>query len=169
MKKVFMIFILTISLQADVSLHKSLFSQGSTSIGIKLGGASIGNENYTIFGISGNYFVIENLSVGLGYEKWFSGDPSIQKATAESTYFIPASEKVRPYLGLFYRRMFINGSDRLGRSYDDINSYGYRAGISFVQDNLLLSAGIVQEKYDSTQRLFDDTETYAEIVVGFVF
>mgnify|MGYP000636670315 CR=1 FL=1 len=106
MKKVFMVLILAMSLEADVSVYKSLFSQGSTSVGIRLGGASIGDENYTIFGISGNYFVIDNLSIGLGYEKWFSGDPSIQKATLESTYFLPASEKIRPYLGIFGRRIF---------------------------------------------------------------
>ncbi len=169
MKKVFMILLLITSLQADVSLHKSLFSQGSASVGIRLGGASIGNQNYTIFGVNGNYFIIENLSVGLGYEKWFSGDPSIQKATVESTYFVPASEKIRPYLGVFARRIFMSGSDRFARGYDDVNSYGYRAGIAFVQNNLVLSAGIVQEKYDSTQRLFDDTETYAEVTIGVAF
>lgn len=169
MKKVFMILILAMSLQADVSLYKSLFSQGSTSLGLKFGGASIGDEDYTIFGISGNYFIIDNLSVGIGYEKWFSGDPNIQKVTLESTYFIPASEKVRPYLGVFGRRIFMSGSDRLGRDYDDVSSYGYRAGVAFVQNNLVLSTGIVQEKYDSTQRFFDDTDTYAEVTIGVAF
>lgn len=169
MKKVFMIVIFAMSLQADVSLYKSLFSQGSTSVGIRLGGASIGSENYTIFGISGNYFVIDNLSIGLGYEKWFSGEPSIQKATLESTYFIPASEKLHPYLGVFGRRIFISGNDRLGREYDDVNSYGYRAGIALVQNNLVLSAGLVQEKYDSTHGFLDDTEIYAEVTIGAAF
>jgi hypothetical protein len=169
MKKVFMIMMLTMSLQADVSLHKSLFSQGSTSVGIRLGSASTGNENYTILGVSGNYFVIENLSVGLGYEKWFSGDPSIQKVTAESTYFIPASEKMRPYLGIFGRRIFISGNDRFGRDYDDINSYGYRVGLAYTKDRLLISAGLVQEKYESREGFLDSTETYAELTLGYVF
>ena len=169
MKKVFMILMLMMSLHADVSLHKSLLSQGSTSVGIRLGGASIGNQNYTIFGVSGNYFIVENLSVGVGYEKWFSGNPSIQKLTLESTYFIPASENIRPYLGVFGRRTLTSGSDRLGREFDDTNSYGYRAGIALLQNNLVLSAGIVQEKYDSTQRLFNETQTYAEVTVGVAF
>ena len=134
MKKVLMIVIFTMSLQADVSLYKNLFSQGSTSVGIRLGGASIGSENYTIFGISGNYFVIDNLSVGLGYEKWFYGNPSIQKVTAESTYFIPVSEKIRPYIGVFGRRTFISGSDIIGRDYEDTNSYGYRVGLAFTKE-----------------------------------
>ncbi len=151
------------------SLMGDMFSQGSTSIGVKLGGASIGNEDYTIVGLSGNYFVINDLSVGLGYEKWFSGDPDIDKVTIESTYFIPVSKQFRPYLGLLARRIFISGEDRLGRSFNDTNAYGYRAGVAFVQDRLLISAGIVQEKYDTSEGIFNDTETYLEVVVGFTF
>lgn len=169
MKKVFLMLMLMIGLHADVSLHKSLLSEGSTSIGIRLGGASIGSQDYTIFGVSGNYFIVENLSVGVGYEKWFSGNPSIQKLTLESTYFVPASENIRPYLGVFGRRILISGSDRIGRDYDDANSYGYRAGVALLQNNLILSAGIVQEKYDSTQNFFNDTQTYAEVTVGVAF
>jgi len=153
----------------SLSLHADMFSEGSRSIGVKLGGASIGSEDYTIAGVSGNYFVLENLSVGLGYEKWFSGNPDIQKLTIESTYFIPASENFRPYVGLLLRRIIIGSSDRIGENYDDTNAYGYRAGLAFTQDRLLISVGVVQEKYDSTEGLFGDTETYAEVLVGFTF
>lgn len=147
----------------------NMFSQSSVSLGIKVGSASIGNESYTIAGLSGNYFIMEDLSVGLGYEKWFSGDPDISKITIESTYYFPVDEKVRPYAGVLYRRVMIGNSDRLNKSFDDIDSYGYRVGIAFVQEKLLLSAGIVQEKYDTKQGLFDDTETYAELTIGFMF
>lgn len=164
-----MILILVMCLQADVSLNKSLFSKESTSVGVRLGGASIADEDYTIFGVSGNYFIIDNLSVGLGYEKWFSGDPSIQKVTAESTYFLPTSEKMRPYLGVFGRRMFISGNDRFGREYDDTNSYGYRVGLVYTKDRLLISAGLVQEKYESREGFLDSTETYTELTLGYVF
>jgi len=170
MRKLVLVMALTLSLySATLSTGgssisaSSMFSQSSVSLGVKLGSASIGNENYTIAGISGNYFVIENLSVGLGYEKWFSGTPSIQKLTAETTYFIPVAEKVRPYVGLLYRRVLISDG------FDDTNAYGYRAGIALVQNNLLLSAGIVQEKYDTKRGIFDDTETYGEFTIGFAF
>ena len=163
MLKLLFIALLALSLQAD------MFSKGSKSIGVKLGSASIGNEDYTIAGVSGNYFVIDSLSVGIGYEKWFSGNPDISKATLESTYFIKASDKIHPYAGVLYRRIFISGSDFFGRSYDDINSYGGRAGVAFVQDRLLLSVGLVYEKYDTTQRIFDDSETYVELMIGFSF
>ncbi len=163
MLKVFLVALVTLSLQAN------MFSVGSKSLGVKLGGASIGNEDYTIAGVSANYFVIDNLSVGLGYEKWFSGDPDIDKLTLESTYFFDVSENLHPYLGLLVRRIFINGDRPIRGSYDDTNAYGYRAGLAFVQDRLLISAGIVQEKYDTTQGFYDDTETYFELTAGFAF
>jgi len=158
-KKVFLIVVLmSMSLQADI------FLQGSKGLGIKLGSASIGSENYTIAGLSANYFVVDGLSVGLGYEKWFSGTPDISKLTLESTYYIKANEDLRPYVGLFYRRMFISSD-----LFDDINSYGTKAGLAFMQDRLLLGAGLVYEKYDSNQRLFNDSQTYLELTVGFMF
>lgn len=163
MLKLLLVAALAFSLQAD------MFSQGSKSIGLKLGSASIGDEDYTIVGVSGNYFVIDSLSVGLGYEKWFSGDPDIDKITAETTYFIEASETIRPYAGVLYRRIFISGTDRFGRSFDDTNSYGARAGVAYAKDNLLLSAGLVYEKYDTTQNFFDDDETYVEVTIGLTF
>jgi len=157
MFKVLIFSFLALSLQAD------MFSKGSKSIGIKLGSAYIGVESYTIAGLSGNYFVIDNLSVGLAYEAWLGGNPDVQKLTLESTYYVEASPEIRPYLGLLYRRILISNG------FDDTNSYGYRAGIAFIQDNLLLSAGIVQERYDSSRGIFDATETYAEFIIGFAF
>lgn len=145
-----------------MTLSAEIFSQGSTSLGIKLGSVSISNENYTVVGLSGNYFILDDLSVGLGYEKWFSASPSIQKISAESSYFIPVDEKVRPYVGVLYRHILIT-------NFDNINAYGYRAGLAIVNRNLLISGGIVQERYESQTAIFDKTHTYAEVVVGFFF
>jgi hypothetical protein len=171
MRKLLMIIALGMSLYAgtlstgggSLGASSNVFSKNSVSLGVRLGSASIGSEDYTILGLSGNYFVLDNLSVGLGYEKWYSGNPDIQKATIESTYFIPASEAVRPYLGVFYRRIMI--SDGL----DDVNAYGYRAGVAFVKERLIFSAGIVQEKYESDRAIFNDTHTYMEATVGITF
>lgn len=157
MKIVIVLFFASITLMADI------FSQGSASLGIKLGSASISRENYTIAGISGNYFVLDDLSVGLGYEKWFSGNPNVQKITLESTYFIPADEKIHPYAGLLYRRISI------GNEMEDINAYGYRAGLAIVNANLLMSIGMVQERYETKSGIFDGSDTYAEIIIGFFF
>jgi len=163
MKKLLLLAFLAMSLQAD------MFDEGSKSIGLKIGSASIGSEQYFIAGLNGNYFVLDDLSVGIGYEQWFSGDPDISKVTLESTYFLEASETIRPYAGLIYRRILVNGSDRFGNSYDDTNSYGGRAGVAFSRKHMLLSAGLVYEKYDTTEQLFNDSETYLEFTIGFFF
>jgi hypothetical protein len=167
MKKLLLLMALVLSLYAGTlstnGVSSNVFSKNSVTLGVKLGSASINHDNYTILGLSGNYFVIDGLSVGLGYEKWYGGEPDIQKITLESTYYISASEEVRPYLGLLYRRILID--DELG----DVNAYGYRAGVAFVKDRLILSAGIVQEKYETNRNVLPDTQTYMEATVGIAF
>ncbi len=170
MRKVFLIIAFSLSLYSATlsssgnSLGASdMFSQENISIGVKLGSASVGNRDYTILGVSGSYFILDDLSIGIGYEKWFSGTPSIHKLTVESTYYIPISESVRPYAGVLYRRIFISDS------YGDVNAYGYRGGVAFVKGRLLISAGIVQERYESSRRVLDSTETYGEVTVGISF
>ena len=147
MRKLFLIVLL------GISLHAGMFSQGRTAVGIKLGSAYIGDEKYTIAGLSGSHFLFDNFAVGGEYERWFTGSPTIQKLTINGTAFAPVSENIRPYGGLFYRRIFISDG------YDDTNAYGYRLGLSFVEGNFLISAGMVQERY----------ETYGEILIGFSF
>ena len=161
MKKIVLILAVTMSLYAG-SLSSNGFSKNKMSLGILLGSSSIGVQNYTVAGVSVNYFVIDDLSVGLGYESWFNGNPSIQKLTLYSTYYIPASEEVRPYLGGLYRRVLISGIS-------DVNAYGYRAGVAFIQNNILVSVGLVQEKYDTQWNISNDTQSYAEIVFGIGF
>lgn len=159
----------TLSAGRDTVGVSDVFSQDNVSVGVKVGSASIGDESYTIAGISGNYFVVDNLCVGLGYEKWFSGDPDISKATVESTFYIPINEKFRPYAGLLYRHLFIGRSKSLSRDLDDVDAYGYRIGMAYAEDSMLISAGLVQEKYDTKHVLFNDTETYTEVTIGFIF
>ena len=161
MKKIVFILAISIGLYAG-TLSSNGFSKNKVSLGILLGSSSIGVQNYTVAGVSVNYFVIDDLSVGLGYESWFNGNPSIQKLTLESTYYIPVSEEVRPYLGGLYRRVLISGLS-------DVNAYGYRAGVAFIQNNILVSVGLVQEKYDSQWNISNDTQSYAEIVFGIGF
>jgi len=134
----------------------------SRNVGVKLSSASIGDEDYTVAGASFSYFVADNLSLGTAYEYWFSGSPSVSKITLDSTYFIPASEKIRPYLGLLYNHYFVGDNS-------DIDSYGYRAGVAYIQEPMLLSAGIRQEKYMSDRSIFSNDDTTAEFVVGFSF
>lgn len=138
------------------------FSAKSVSLGMRLGSSSIGNQTYTIAGLNVNYFLIDNLSVGLGYEKWFSATPDVQKLTVDSTYYIPASENIRPYAGVLYRHIMISGLN-------DTNAYGYRVGVAIRQGRTLLSAGIVHERYETSSGNLDGTQTYGEVTIGIAF
>lgn len=142
--------------------HAATLSASSKSVGIKLSSASIGSESYTIVGASINYFVVDNLSIGAGYEYWFSGSPSVSKLSLDSTYYIPLSEQFKPYAGLLYSRYFLE-------NIDDVDAYGYRAGIAYINSPMLLSAGIRQEKYTSDDVYFSDDDPTAELVIGFAF
>lgn len=142
--------------------HSAQFNAGTKSVGIKLSGASIGHESYTIAGVSINYFVIDNLAIGGAYEYWFSGKPSVSKTTLESTYFLPTSKAVRPYLGLLYSHYYIADNA-------NIDAYGYRAGISYIKSPLLLSVGIRQEEYSSDRVIFTGNDVTGEFIIGFSF
>lgn len=144
-----------------LSSHSAGMSVGSKSIGVKLSSASIGREDYTILGLSGNYFVIDNLSIGAAYEYWFSGSPSISKLTVESTYFIPLAEKIKPYAGILASRYFV------GDGFDDSNSHGFRAGLAFINSPVILSAGIKREYFSEDKGVFSGDSTTYEVVIGF--
>lgn len=156
------ILLLTSLLMLSSASQAASLVAGYKNVGVKLGSSSIGPESYTVVGASLNYFVIDNLSLGGAYEYWFSGEPTVSKATVDATYFIPVSEKVRPYLGALYSRYFID-------DFNDINSYGYRAGVAFINGPVLLSGGVRQEYYDSDSSVFDDSDNTAELVIGFSF
>jgi len=153
---------LTILLLSSQLANSASLIAGNKSVGVKLSSASIGHENYTVAGASLHYFVVDNLALGAAYEYWFSGEPSISKASIESTYYLPIHEDIKPYLGLLYSHYFIE-------DHSDVDTYGYRAGIAYVKDPMLFSVGIKQEQYISDKSRFFDDDPTLEFVVGFSF
>ncbi len=156
MIKVFLIALLSVHLMADS------FTQGTTSLGLKLGSTSTRINNYGVAGLGGNYFVVDNLAIGLGYEYWFFGNPTIQNVTLNSTYYIPMHKKFRPYAGALYRHIFISGQENL-------DSLGYRAGLAITHKKLLISIGLIQEFYTRDTIIFGDSQIYGELIVGVSF
>ena len=156
------ILITTLLLLSHVA-HSDPLVAGSKSLGLKLGTANISTESYTVAGASINYFAIDNLSIGGAYEYWFSSGPDVSKITFESTYYVPTSDHIKPYLGLLYSRYFVEQVD------DDIDAYGYRMGVAYIQSPLLFSAGIRQEKYTSDDVIFADDDATVEFIVGLSF
>ncbi len=150
-------------------LQADLFVQGDKTVGVTLGSGSInygwpkGTESYTILGISGSYFVVDDLAVGFGYRHWF-GSPSVDEVTLPVTYFLPLDSTIRPYAGLFYRRVFMGGG------YDDDNVYGGRAGVTVrLSPRSYMGAGWVQEYRDGCSDRNDCSSGYPEVVFSFSF
>jgi len=163
MKKVFLSLLLLSSIS-----YAELFTQGRVGLGVIVGsGSSVtreGTQNYTIAGVSGDYFIVDNLSVGLGYMGWFGGTPTLNQITVPLTYYIPLEEKYRPYLGLFIRETFISDG------YEDYDSYGAKAGVAFLfSKTSYLGIGVVQEFYGSGKYGDESSNTYPEIVFAFSF
>jgi|GEM_PF-3899374 len=156
-----LILLTTFLLFSHFTYSASLMA-GSKSIGLKLGTSSTGNQSYTIAGASLQYFPLNNLAVGVAYEYWFSGKPTISKGTLESTYYLPLNNQFKPYFGLLYSHYFVE-------NISDIDAYGYRAGVAYIKAPMILSAGIRQEKYRSNRSLFFDEDPTVELMVGFSF
>ena len=163
MKKVLLGLLLVGSL-----VHADFFAKSNTSVGVAIGSSSISRgfktETYTILGVNADYFVIDNLSVGLGYRGWFGGTPTLNQVTIPVTYYIPVSQKIRPYAGVFGRETFVSGE------YDDYESYGVRGGVTMIlSKNSYIGVGVVQEYYGSTKFQESSSSTYPEFIFAFSF
>ena len=148
-------------------VNADFFVKGNTSVGIVLGSSSVSygryTQNYTILGVSADYFVIDNLSVGVGYRGWFGGTPSRNQITVPATYYIPVSKKFRPYAGAFVRKTFVSDG------FSDYESYGMRGGVTMVLSrNSYMGVGVIKEQYSGG--VFEDSSvTYPEFIFALSF
>ncbi len=158
MKRIVLMILLMLS-----ALQAEIFMQGDKQVGVTVGAGSGYGSNYTIVGVSGYYFLLEGLSVGLGYRGWFGNNPSIHEVDVPVTYYVPIHPKFRPYAGAFYRRTFVESP------YDDYNTYGLRIGGAMrLSPNSYVSAGWVQEYYGNN-KFGDSSNGYPELAIGFSF
>ncbi len=133
------------------------FSRGSTSVGVVAGSGSSFNDNYIILGVGVGYYVVRGLEIGIDVQHWFSGDPSITKVSPQIRYVFTQPKVIKPYVGAFYRRTFID-------NLDDADSFGYRAGAYFSTNNrVYIGGGVVYEEYKNCTFL-DCSNTYPEIL-----
>lgn len=142
-----------------------LFEKGRTSVGIVAGAGSSNGDNYTIIGVGADYFVMNGLSVGVGYQGWFGGDPTINQLTLRSSYYIPLSQKFHPYIGGFVRETFRSGDD-------DYVSYGVRGGVAVTMSpNSYVSFGYAYEEYGgcTETRFRECSSSYPELVFSLAF
>ena len=99
-----------------------MFSKGQRRITVTGGwGQSFGTD-YLLLGIGIGYYLANGLDIGLDFEGWLLGDPTVYKLSPRVDYVMWRSPKLKPYAGAFYRRNWISGG------FDDLNSLGGRAG-----------------------------------------
>jgi len=139
------------------------FSKGATNISIVAGSGRAFQDDYIIFGVGAGYYVVNGLELGIDVQHWFSGDPSITKVSPQIRYVLTQSKAIKPYVGAFYRRTFID-------NLDDQNSFGYRAGAYFSGNNgVYIGGGIVYEEYQDCSQFIDCSTTYPEILISVSF
>ncbi len=139
------------------------FSRGNVHGSIVAGYASAFNEDYAVFGLGFNYYVVDGLALGGNFETWRGGSPNLSKLTASTQYVFYQAASVKPYLGAFFRRTYFTGLD-------DLNSYGARAGAYFqIGRKAYLGVGGVYEAYsDCTESKYHScSSTYPEVLLTF--
>jgi hypothetical protein len=142
-----------------------VFRQGSTQLVVSGGTGYAFNETYFVLGLGANYYIVDGLNVGLAVEWWTGSSPGAYKLTPSVQYVFHQVPTLKPYVGVFYRRTYIDGLA-------DINSAGGRAG-AYLQAgrNTYIGGGVVYERYvncnESVYRSCGDT--YPELSLTFAF
>jgi opacity protein-like surface antigen len=143
----------------------SAFSKGRTHFAVTAGNGYAFDQNYFVLGVGVSYYVIDGLNVGLNYEWWTGSDPEMTKITPSVQYVFHQMQRLKPYVGGFYRRTNIDGLP-------DLDSVGARAGAYFQAGrNMFLGVGGVYESYlDCSSTVYRKCDsTYVEVGVTFAF
>jgi hypothetical protein len=141
------------------------FGQGRTQLSVFGGGGSAFNQSYFVLGVGANHYVVQGLGLGLNFESWFGETPSIYKLTPSVQYVFTQVPSVQPYVGGFYRRMFIE-------NFSDLDSVGVRGGAYLpVGPDMHLGLGGVYESYldcnESTYGSCDDLYPEISFTISF--
>jgi hypothetical protein len=153
------------SVFAESDTPATPFTAGSARLSIELGGATAFNQNYSIFGIGGGYYIVDGIEVGLDLEKWSGNSPHIEQVSPEARVVLRREGIVQPYIGALYRRTLIQG-------YSGQDTVGARAGVYFLTGrNAYLGAGLAQEVHLNCNRTVYSScsETYPELLFAIVF
>jgi hypothetical protein len=138
------------------------FDQGSTSFSLIVGAGTAFNQNYTVVGAGIDYFVIDGLQLGLDAQAWLGGDRSIRKLSPQARYVLDTGSTLRPYLGVFYRKTYIE-------DFENLESVGGRAGVYLRSGrSYSLGLGYVFENYLSCDNsAFNScSDSYPELVLS---
>lgn len=161
MKKYFTVLLVVISVTGV--LNADIFAKKASNVGVSVGSAYSYGQQYILVGISGSYFVMDNLNINLYYRGWFNATPTQNELSVGSTYYIPLNKKIRPFIGVFTRQTFVSG-------FSDYGSIGARGGFALVNTkNTYASFGYAFEQYTNCPARMECSNSYPEIVFGLSF
>lgn len=119
-----------------------------------------------LLGLGLGRYITNGLELGLYYQAWVGAEPFVSKLTPQVTYVMTRAPMITPYLGVFYTRTWVEGD------YDDLDSYGGRAGIFKGRGRTNAGVGVVFEKYASFDEKGYDGDSwtiYPEVFVSASF
>jgi len=135
------------------------FDKGNTVATLAVGSGQYFREDYLIIGAGVGHYVADGIEVGIDVDYWSGGTPSIYEVTPKITFVYDNGLQLKPYLGLFYNRTYIDGLD-------DRDAYGYRAGVYMpAGQKIYLGFGVVYTELQScTDTIFVNcSDTYTEV------
>ena len=159
LKRIFTITIITLAIMFSSGVSASPFDKGRSNLVISAGSGSAFNDDYIILGLGYGYYLLNGLQLGIKFDLWLDGDPSIYQVTPDIQYVFHQVPKVKPYIGAFYTRSYIE-------SFDDLDAFGYRGGLYFLTGaRTYIGIGGAYRKYqDCQETTYSDCSTsYTEL------
>ena len=161
------IFLLSVILPAHTASGSESrpFTAGSARLSVAFGGATAFNRDYSVFGLGVGYFVSDGIEVGLDAEQWFGNSPHIEQVSPQLRAVVSTEGKIKPYVGAFYRRTYIE-------NYRDLDTVGGRAGVYVLAGrNAYIGLGLAQDFHLNCDRTLyaSCTETFPELLIAVIF
>ena len=147
--------------------NAGMFSQGQKRVTGVVGWGHTFGQDYLLVGVGVGYFIRNGLDVGVDFEGWFGGDPQLYKITPRFDYVLWKPQRIKPYVGGFYRYNFVGG-DKI----DNTSSLGGRIGAFYKGSGRgMAGAGAVYERYlNCDENVFSSCDVvYPEVFVAVSF
>lgn len=141
------------------------FDRGHFTISVAGGTQRALGYNYFGVGAGVGYYVLDGLEVGLFALHEFGNGPSLNQVRPSLTYVaqpLVGSWPLVPYIGGFYKHWFI------GEPFFDVDTFGVRAGVMYVNHRVVVGLGFAFEHVLSTCQV-DCDDAYPDVSVGFTF
>ena len=141
-----------------------LFARGSKRLSLLAGWGTAAGDDYLILGAGFGYYILSHLELGLDYEVWLFGDPTLQRLSPGVRYVLEFGP-LKPYVGAFYRHTFVS-------DYSDFDQVGGRLGVYLIpRRGLFAGLGAVYERLldCDDDSVFDCDSVYPEVTIGFAF